>query len=238
VPGFGRVAWTQTTPEFDPYKYNSFPTNAGAQVHLLTRSVSSRIGRLATAGNANAMPPILVFKSAVDATVSTNAVVDRLLGRLPDNGNELVLFDINRAAWTSVLLVSDPAPLTNRLVSDASLPFTFTLIANANNESTSVVAHSKKPYTEKFTSTKPLNIEWPRGVISLSHVALPFAPDDKLYGRYPPADRTTLFLGQMEIRGERGLMTISSDWLLRIRYNPFYDVIEHRILDWITVYGS
>jgi len=120
VPGLGRAAWTQITPEFDPYKYNSFPTNAGAQVHNLTRSVSSRIGRLATAGKANAMPPILVFKSAVDATVTTNAVVDRLLGRLPDNGNELILFDINRAAWTSVLLVSDPAPLTNRLVSVAS----------------------------------------------------------------------------------------------------------------------
>ncbi len=238
VPGLGRAAWTQTTPEFDPYKYNSFPTNAGAQVHNLTRSVSSRIGRLATAGNAKAMPPILVFKSAVDATVSTNAVVDRLLGRLPDNGNELVLFDINRAARTSILLVSDPAPLTNRLVSDSSLPFTFTLIANANNESTSVVARSKNPYTAEFTSTKLLNIDWPQGVISLSHVALPFAPDDKLYGRYPPADRTTLFLGQMEIRGERGLMTISSDWLLRIRYNPFYDVIEHRILDWVTMYGS
>ena len=183
------------------------------------------------------MPPILVFKSAVDATVSTNAVVDRLLGRLPDNGNELVLFDINRAARTSILLVSDPAPLTNRLVSDASLPFTFTLIANANNESTSVVARSKNPYTAEFTSTKLLNIDWPQGVISLSHVALPFAPDDKLYGRYPPADRSTLFLGQMEIRGERGLITISSDWLLRIRYNPFYDVLEQRILDWVTVYG-
>ena len=31
VPGFGRLAWAETTPEFDPYKYNSFPVNAGAQ---------------------------------------------------------------------------------------------------------------------------------------------------------------------------------------------------------------
>jgi alpha-beta hydrolase superfamily lysophospholipase len=43
VPGFSRVGWAQTTPEFDPYKYNSFPVNGGAQVHRLTRSVASRI---------------------------------------------------------------------------------------------------------------------------------------------------------------------------------------------------
>ncbi len=171
------------------------------------------------------MPPILVFKSAVDATVSTNAVVDRLLGRLPDNGNELVLFDINRSARTSILLVSDPGPLTDRLVGDASLPFALTLVANENPESATVVAHHKTPFTADFSATDPLNMAWPQGVISLSHVALPFAPNDPLYGQFPPADRNILFLGQLEIRGERGLIRMSSDWLLRIRFNPFYSVL-------------
>ena len=78
-----------------------------------------------------------------------------------------------------------------------------------------------------------MDAEWPRGVISLSHVALPFPPDDPLYGRFPPEDRNTLFLGQAEIRGERGLLQISTDWLLRIRYNPFYDFMEKRVLRWL-----
>ena len=233
VPGMGGAAWTQIVPEFDPYKYNSFTANAGAQVRQLTRSVSSRVASLERAGNGGLMPPILVFKSAVDATVTTDAVVDLLLARLPDNGNELVLFDINRSARTSILLVSDPGPLTNRLVNDASLPFAMTLIANENPESAKVVARHKEAFAGEFSETEALNIEWPRGVISLSHVALPFAPNDPLYGRFPPEDNNTLFLGQMEIRGERGLMKISSDWLLRIRYNPFYSVLESRVLDWV-----
>ena len=74
-------------------------------------------------------------------------------------------------------------------------------------------------------------------MISLSHVALPFSPENELYGRFPPPDRNVLFLGQAEIRGERGLLKISSDWLLRLRYNPFYSLLETRILDWVQAQG-
>ncbi len=148
-----------------------------------------------------------------------------------------MLFDINRSAKTSILLVSDPGPLTDRLVGDASLPFALTLVANENPESTSVVAHHKAPFSANFSAMEPLNMAWPRGVISLSHVALPFAPNDPLYGQFPPEDRNVLFLGQLEIRGERGLIRMSSDWLLRIRYTPFYSVLEQRVLEWVGVVG-
>jgi alpha-beta hydrolase superfamily lysophospholipase len=234
VPGFSRVGWTQTTPEFDPYKYNSFPANGGAQVHKLTRSVASRISSTARSGKAQQLPPMLVFKSAVDATVSTDALVDRLLGQLPDNGNELVLFDINRSAVASVLLVSDPGPFTKRLFADPSLPFGIRFISNDDETSMSVVQRYKPPYSADVTEVTDLDLEWPRGVISLSHVALPFPPDDPLYGALRPETRDELHLGQIAIRGERGLMVLSSDWLLRLRHNPFYQVLEERVLDWVS----
>ncbi len=28
-------------------------------------------------------------------------------------------------------------------------------------------------------------------------------------------------------------MRISSDWLLRLRYNPFYSVLEQRVVEWL-----
>jgi len=233
VPGLGRLAWAQTTPEFDPYKYNSFPVNGGAQARSLTRSVANRIAALARSGQAANMPPILVFKSAVDATVSIDAVVDRLLGRLPDNGNELVLFDINRFAVHSILLVSDPGPITNRLMLDASLPFGITLIANEDPASSAVVSRYKPPFTEKAELAIPLDLEWPQGIISLSHVALPFSPDDPLYGQFRPQQKGVLYLGQIAIRGERGLLKLSNDWLLRLRFNPFYAVLENRVIEWV-----
>ena len=37
VPYFNRSAWTSVLPEYNPFKYNSFPANAGYQSHLLTR---------------------------------------------------------------------------------------------------------------------------------------------------------------------------------------------------------
>jgi acetyl esterase/lipase len=234
APGLGRLGWAQTTPEFDPYKYNSFPVNAGAQVHKLTRHVSNRVNRLVASGRAAELPPILVFKSTVDATVTTNALVDRLLGRLPDNGNELVLYDINRTAVASPILVADPGPFTSRLIGDDGLPFALRLIANENPASTAMVEHYKPAFAGGFTETRALDLAWPRGVISLSHVALPFPPDDPLYGAVRPTDPEQLYLGQLDIRGERGLLMLSSDWLLRLRHNPFYALQEQRIVDWLA----
>ena len=82
--------------------------------------------------------------------------------------------------------------------------------------------------------SESLELAWPPGVISLSHVALPFPPDDPLYGERPPGNEDALFLGQPSIRGERGLMRISTDWLLRLRYNPFYDYLERRVVAWVV----
>jgi alpha-beta hydrolase superfamily lysophospholipase len=233
VPGLGGLAWMQVQPEFDPYKYNSFATNAAEQVHRLTRSVAGRLAARSRSNPNGNFPPILVLKSAVDATVSTDAVVDSLLAPLASDHHELVLFDINRFAMKSTLLVSDPGPLTARVMSDATLPFAVTLVTNENPESTAVIARHKAPLSTEVSSTEPLDLAWPRGVISLSHVALPFPPDDPLYGQRPPGNEDVLFLGQMAIQGERGLLKLPSDWLLRLRHNPFYDYLERRVLEWV-----
>jgi alpha-beta hydrolase superfamily lysophospholipase len=237
LPGLGGLAWLQIAPEFDPYKYNSFATNAGAQVHRLTRSVAQRVRERSSSDPDTVLPPILIFKSTVDATVSTDAVVDRLLDLLRPERHELVLFDINRVAVKSRLMIADPGPLTDRLMTDPSLPFAVTFVTNESEESASVVARRKPPHSADIASTGPLNLSWPPGVISLSHVALPFAPDDPLYGQGPPESDEILFLGQMALLGERGLLRFPSDWLLRLRFNPFYDYLEARTIAWIDKSG-
>ena len=228
----------QIQPEFDPYKYNSFATNAAGQVHRLTRSVARRIADRARSAPAEFLPPMLVFKSTVDATVSTDAVIDNLLALLTPERHELVLFDINRFAVKSRLLISDPAPLTDRLLADKTLPFAVTFITNEDPESTVVLARRKPPFSAEASTTEPLNLAWPAGVISLSHVALPFPPDDPLYGQRPPGNKDVLFLGQMAIQGERGLLQFPADWLMRLRHNPFYGFLEARTLAWIDGAGA
>ena len=235
IPGLGRLAWVSIQPEFDPYKYNSFATNGGTQVHRVTRAVARRLSSWTRSGDLKKFPPTLVFKSTVDATVSTTAVVDRLLNTLGPHGHELVLFDINRLAAGATILISDPGPLTNRLMADKNLPFTVTLVTNVNEKSVQVIARHKAPFSTDIAQSEVLNLAWPIGVISLSHVALPFPPDDPLYGRRPPDNPDVLFLGQIGLQGERGLLKISYDWLLRLRHNPFYDYLESRTLAWMEM---
>jgi len=237
VPGMGRLAWLVTEPEFDPYKYNSFATNAGQQVHRLTRSVARRLSGFARSEGLENFPPTLVFKSNADSTVTNAAVVDGLLGLLEPHQHELVLFDVNRLAAASVLKVYDPGALTVRLNSDAGLPFAFTLVTNEHAASLAVVARQKPPFSAEFVATEPLGSSWPISVLSLSHVALPFPPDDPLYGQRRPADEQTIFLGQLAIQGERGLFALSADWLLRLRHNPFYSYLENRAIDWAFDHG-
>lgn len=235
LPGLGGFAWLNIEAEFDPYKYNSFTTNAAEQVHRLTQSVAQRLAALQSSPHATRFPRTLVFKSNLDATVSTSAVVSRLLNQLETGRHELVLFDANRYAAKSLLLISDPQSLAIRLLGDESLPFTLTLVTNEHADTLDAVARRQLPFSRDISETTPLATPWPAGVLSLSHVALPFPPDDPLYGRYPPDDASVLFLGLMDIKGERGSLTLSADWLLRMRHNPFYGYMEDAVLRWLAI---
>jgi hypothetical protein len=71
--------------------------------------------------------------------------------------------------------------------------------------------------------TQALGLQYPKGVYSLSHVALPFPLSDSLYGLTP--DQTEDFgvhLGSLAPRGERGTLIVSLDALLRLSSNPFF----------------
>jgi len=59
-------------------------------------------------------------------------------------------------------------------------------------------------------------------LFALSHVALPFPPDDPLYGEYPARTGSGLHLGDIALRGERGVLRISASERLRLRWNPFF----------------
>jgi hypothetical protein len=181
------------------------------------------------------MPPMLVLKSTVDATVSNDAVVDKLLLQLPPDSHELVVFDINRFAANASLLKKDPGPFTARLIADQQLPFAVTLVTNTDWKSRTVTAYSKAPYAAGASRAVPLQQRWPQSVFSLSHVALPFPPDDPLYGQRTSGGGKQIFLGEQAVQGERGVLQIPGDFLLRLRHNPFYAYQQTRILDWLQV---
>ncbi len=231
LPGLHTLAWTDILPEYDPYKYNSFTVNAGDQVYRLTRLVAAQLDALGSPRGVPGMAPILAFQSVADATVSAPAVLNELFLRLAPEGHELVAFDVNRHADIEPFLNDSALGAHFRLFEAPPLPVDFTLVANANTETDRVVS-LRRAAGSTVTVETALDLAWPPDVYSLSHVALPIAPDDPVYGAASPEDGS-IFLGRMDARGERGLLVMSAANLLRLRYNPFYAYVKSRVVTFL-----
>ncbi len=229
LPTFARAAWLDTIPEYNPFKYNSFPVRAGAEAHRLTVLLAQRLDRSEAAGQLAALPPVLAFQSVVDSTVSTPAVIRGLFDRLADGGHELVLFDINRAANVGPLLRPRSGTAIDGLIPTAPRRYRTTVVANRapgdpQAEVRSWAAGAAMPDIE------PLGIDYPRNIFSLSHIALPFPPSDGLYGTDPdPADNQGVALGALAARGENGQLAVAPASLMRLSSNPFFPWLLGRI---------
>ena len=233
LTGLEKLAWNSITPEFDPYKYNSFPVNAGDQIYLLTQNIAQRIARLAGPDGVRGFPRTLAFQSVVDATIPPATVIDKLFTNLAPEGHQLVLFDVNRNTQAEPLLKSDPETLTERLFSEEALPFDLTLVTNASDDTIAVVAR-RKPALAQHSVDVSLDLSWPQGLFSLSHVSIPFPPDDPVYGgRANDGDDNAIVLGSVAIRGERNLLQIPDDFFLRLRYNPFFPYLSQRLMSFL-----
>jgi hypothetical protein len=217
-------------PEYDPYKYNSFPVNAASQIRSLTLELQRALDSEGTEGRLGSMPRVLAFQSLIDATVTAEEVVSGLLKRLPAGGHELVLFDINRSEALQDLIAPPLVADLERIRVAPALPFRLTLIANLSPESNEVIAYTREAGTRETGRTE-LGLRWPRGVLSLGHVALPFPEDDPVYGLEPRRGTAPWYpLGALTVRGEAGTLVVSLGNLARLRSNPFFAVIRDRIV--------
>jgi alpha-beta hydrolase superfamily lysophospholipase len=229
LPHFAKAAWLSILPEFNPFKYNSFPVNGARQSWQLTQALQRQILRLARDGQLVELPPVLTFQSVIDFTVSTRAIVSSLYAHLPANGSELVLFDVNRDAKLGVLLRSASDAVLTRVLPPLPRRFRTTVVTNASIGSSQIVARVIEAGADT-EQEHALALTFPPGVFSLSHVALPFPLSDGLYGLEPdPADDYGIALGTVAPRGERGALIVSLDTLLRMSSNPFFPYLLARI---------
>ena len=229
LPAFAKAAWLGVLPEFNPFKYNSFPVNAARQAHGLTVAIQRQTARYAREGRLAQLPPILTFQSVTDFTVSARAIVSGLYAHLPSNGSELVLFDLNRAAKLSPLLRAPDESRLARILPPPPRRYRTTIVTNASPTTPEVVAQTTEAGGVDETS-RPLGMSYPAEIYSLSHVALPFPQSDGLYGMQPdPSEDFGVQLGAMAVRGERGVLIVSLDALLRSSSNPFFPYLTERI---------
>ncbi len=231
IPFFAKSQWQTITPEFDPFKYNSFPLFAGQQSFALAQVLQKRIEQARTRASFKMLPPIMTFQSVVDTTVIAEDTVEKLYDKMPRGQSELILFDINRHGLLQQFLKSDHDKLLAELAQSTRLPYQVTLITNSDADQIEVIAKSK-PAGGNYGPARQLNLTWPSQIYSLSHRALPIPPDDPLYGSESAARRFTL--SSLQLRGERGLLSIPTDDLMRMLYNPFFAYFKIRIEAWIA----
>jgi alpha-beta hydrolase superfamily lysophospholipase len=230
IPGLGKLAWIPIEAEFDPFKFNSFPISAAAEIHGLTSEIEAKLAWLERDPD-RTLPPLLTLQSVVDATVPPVASLTRLYSRVrrSERESELVLFDANRRAGMAELL--DPQVDDLRALAQPGRPFDFrlTLVTNGTTGTAQVAEETRAPGSLERVTT-PLDLEWPRGLYSLTHVAIPFPPDDPAYGGGSSPAGPPFPFGALDLKGERGVFRIPDSLLTRLRYNPFFAVVERKIV--------
>jgi alpha-beta hydrolase superfamily lysophospholipase len=231
LPRFAKASWLGIVPEFNPFKYNSFPVNGARQSSLTARALQEQIAQYAASGKLADLAPVQTFQSVVDFTVSTRAIVNSLYLNLPANGSELVLFDRNRNTKFNLLLRPTADAAINRLLPPAPRSFRTTLVTNASGSSDQVVERvTEAGSTDEVV--RELGLSYPRLVFSLSHLALTFPLDDSLYGLEPAnPEEYGVNLGSLSTRGERGLLVVSLDSLSRMSSNPFFPYLADRVAE-------
>ena len=229
LPAFAKASWLSIVPEFNPFKYNSFPINAARQSYELTQTLQSKIADAQSDGSIARLPPILTFHSVLDFTVSTRALINALYARLPVGDNELVLFDLNRATKLGPLFRRGVGWAMAGTLPGEQRNYRLTFITNTSPSSTDMIERVTERGSTEIVE-RPIGMRYPNEVYSLSHVALPFPTTDTLYGLHPDnIEEYGISLGAMSIRGEVGAFVIGVDTLTRLTSNPFYAYMLKRI---------
>jgi alpha-beta hydrolase superfamily lysophospholipase len=231
LPYFEQFEWLSILPEIDPFKFTSFPKRAAWEIYRVSRRTHEQ---LADANEAAKLPPILTFQSAADNTVTARALVTSLYDRLPAGKSRLVVYDINRNSTALHLMNTQPRDIVEYFESTGPHRFAVTVLRNRDRTTNELDAYTLSA-GESRSVDETTRLAWPSGIYSLSHIAIPFRPDDVVYGNgtVNRGDGTDMTLGALAPRGESGVLMLTSDFFLRMRHNPFYSYQSRALAEWI-----
>ncbi len=234
LPVLDKVRWQEILPEYDPYKFNSFPVNAARQVNRATKTLRDALLDAGEDGRLAQLAPVVTWQSVVDSTVGSAGTVDRLYAHLAGGRHRLVIFDVNRYRMLNSLQRPGARALIDRAVA-ANHGYTLEVVGNTGPDSRGLAVTRYGPGEVTPRSVEALTESWPADVVALGHVSLPFRPDDPVYGINPGSGRDGLpSIGSLLLRGENGALSLSLGSLTRLRSNPFWDLIERQLDEMVT----
>jgi alpha-beta hydrolase superfamily lysophospholipase len=231
VSGNKKAQWSKIDAEVDPFKFSSWPMNASVQAWSMTRVVEKQLAQLEKSGRIAELPPVLAMQSVVDSTVVVSQLITALFDRLKSRSSELFLFDIDRVGiFGNLFNLSFQKKIFPKL-DRTDLPYKLTIMRNVQPNSRRVTVQTRDGETWNDQATE---MSWPAEIVSLSHIAVPIPPDDPIYGTAEATARSGVSLGSVTLRAEPSALMLSSSLFVRCRYNPFYELMEDRVLNWLS----
>ena len=231
IPAFEKSRWIDVLPEYDPYKYNSFPVNAANQIHTLTGVLRDALDDAGQRGRLAAMPRVVVFQSIVDSTITAREVVARSARALAARRSRARR--VRREPHRRHTRIDRARPA--RGSRDDSQRDGPAVSRDAGRRAAARYSRRRRLYARsrrRRGHKTELGLEWPDTVFSLGHVALPFPADDPVYGiALPPGTQPPFNLGAIAVRGESGALVLSLGAFSRLRSNPFFDVVRAKIVE-------
>ena len=107
--------------------------------------------------------------------------------------------------------------------------YRFDLISDMNSTDDNLMLMTNNKIVKK------LNLQWPDGLYSLSHLAVPISNIDPLYGDRNGPKSPGVQLGHLAFYGETSILEISAASMLRQRWNPFHDYTKQRVLEFMKL---
>ena len=227
LPFFEKARWLDVVPEYNPFKFNSFPANAGNQSYRVSSLLKRRSSPRPRTDSIERLPPILTFQSIVDATVSTAAVVHDLFDQLRGKGHELVVFDINRRAGLEPYIRPADAALVARWPPAAPRLYRRTLITNASADVPDVVARASRRSRRRRKTRRSDSPGRRRCSPSRMSRCRSRSTIRSTAARRRPAARSRS--DRLSPRGEKAVLTVPVEALMRIGWNPFLPYVLNRI---------
>ena len=230
LPAFEKARWLDVYPEYNPNKDNSFPAQtSGLQTWRLTTTMQAQIARIAESGRSRELPPLLTFHSLVDATVSTPAVVHRALRR--GCGRTFGTGDFRHQSIVRTRPVHPAGGRSAHLAPDRRVGASVS--AHARHERQSIVARRRRAHRgagrdDCGRASAGAGLATRRLLPVARRDSVPSL--DPVYGREETgAVPATIRLGVLSPRGERAVLSVPSDTLMRLTCNPFFSYLSSRI---------
>ncbi|HGY57080.1 MAG TPA: alpha/beta fold hydrolase [Caldithrix abyssi] len=227
IPGFEKLAWLDIQPEYDPFKYNSMPYNAGYQIYALTGENRELVENLHENPSLLAqMPDMFAFQSLVDATVISKEL-GLLFSKIASDNSRILLFGVNHHYDT--IISEEIARFDVETISLENLKNKILFLSNEVSTPPTTFTQTDRAFIADYGSGQKtfLDTNWPENVFALSHVAIPIAPNDSVYGKES-------VLGGLNIKGEYDVLDSGINFM-RLRYNPFWGTVEKYITDWFEL---